>query len=268
MTRRAREPRVPRIARGLMRLYPAEFRRHYGKELERLLADVAQASPGGPVARAAFWIRVLADVAQSAVAERAAQLAHPSRTVLIRAAGISSVLGGAVFLAGMITPLRGPARAGVPASVVGMAAGAVGLYLALHGRSPRLERLGLALGAAGLALAFIGMAGSALGVVEPNPLAPIINTGEHAGLVFIGAGMSVWGILALRTHALGWLSFAPLPIGLLGLAGITFLSPNTFARLESGVVPLAFSAGWILLGLALLTSPPQRPQRLGRDTPD
>jgi len=91
---------------------------------------------------------------------------------------------------------------------------------------------------------------------------------DAAGLVFIGAGMSVWGILAVRTNALGWLSFAPLPIGVLGLAGITFLSPHTFARLESSVVPLAFSAGWIVLGLALLTSPPQSPQRVGRDTSD
>lgn len=267
MTRRAREARVPRIARGLMRLYPADFRRHYGQELERLLADMAASTRGrSTVERAAFWTRVLTDVARAAAAERATQLMHPSRTVLIRATGIGSMVGGAVFLAGMITPLRGPARAAVPASVVGMAAGAVGLYLTLHDRSPRLERLGLALGATGLALAFIGMAGSALGVVHPHPLAPIINTGEHAGLVFIGAGMIAWGILALRTKALGWLSFAPLPIGLLGLAGITFLSPHTFTRLESSVVPLAFSAGWILLGLALLTSPPQPPQRAGSDS--
>jgi hypothetical protein len=75
----------------------------------------------------------------------------------------------------------------------------------LTGReSPCCEEVGLLLG-------LIGMAGSALGVVDPNPVAPVINTGEHAGLLFIGAGMLLWGIVAVRTRAFGRWSVLPHP---------------------------------------------------------
>ncbi len=107
--------------------------------------------------------------------------------------------------------------------------------------------------ATGLGLGLIGMAGSALGVLNPNPLAPIINTGEHAGLVFIAAGMIVWGVLAVRTSVLGRWSAVPIAIGVLGLSGLTFLWPAAFATLEGGVVPLVFSGSWTVLGYALLT---------------
>jgi hypothetical protein len=41
----------------------------------------------------------------------------------------------------------------------------------------------------GLGFGFVGMAGSALGMLKPNPIAPVINIGEHAGHAVIGAGM-------------------------------------------------------------------------------
>ncbi|GGQ14041.1 hypothetical protein [Streptosporangium pseudovulgare] len=88
------------------------------------------------------------------------------------------------------------------------------LYLALRGRHRRLELLGLLLAGVGLALGLVGMADSALGVIDPNPWAPVINTGEHVGLAFI--------------------------------------NPSSFHVLEAGPIPLVFSATWILLGLGLL----------------
>ncbi|WP_326642512.1 hypothetical protein OIE67_20070 [Nonomuraea fuscirosea] len=118
---------------------------------------------------------------------------------------IAAAVGGAVFLISMVTPLRGPLRVGVPVSVAFMALGAIGLYLALRGRHRRLELLGLVLAGVGLALGLVGMAGSASGVIDPNPWAPVINTGEHVGLVFIGAGMLTWGALALVT---AWTSYS------------------------------------------------------------
>lgn len=194
----------------------------------------------------AMWWRV------SAFLEHVMEVTHMARSTLVRWAGLAAALGGAVFLVSMLTPLRGPLRAAVPGSVACMALGAVGLYAALQGRNRHLERLGLILAGIGLALGFMGMAGSALGVLEPNPLAPIINTGEHAGLVFIGAGMVAWGVLAMRTSALGRWSVVPIPIGIFGLTGIAVLVPPTFADLEASVLPLVFSITWMMLGFALL----------------
>jgi len=50
----------------------------------------------------------------------------------------------------------------------------------------------VALAAIGLILGIAGMAGSALGVVGSGAAARVINSGEHAGLVVIGAGMLAW----------------------------------------------------------------------------
>jgi hypothetical protein len=88
---------------------------------------------------------------------------------------------------------------------------------------------------------------------SPDPVAQALNTGEHAGLIFIGAGMLLWGVVALRVRALGrgW-SVLPLLIGLLSMAGVVFLLPDAFAAVESSVVPQVYAACWILLGFALL----------------
>jgi hypothetical protein len=220
--------------------------------MDLVVRDLARdAADRGRLGRMALWGGVIADLAAAGLRERAVAAAAAPRPTLIRWSGLASVAGGAVFLTSMIVPLRGPLRAGVPGSVVGMAAGAVGLYLVLHGRRPGVERLGLLLAGAGLALGAIGMGGSALGVLDPNPLAPVINTGEHVGLVLIGAGMSVWGVLAVRTRALGPWSFAPALIGVCGLAGASLLAPAVFRVLEAGPLPLVFAAGWILTGLGL-----------------
>lgn len=102
------------------------------------------------------------------------------------------------------------------------------------------------------------MAGSALGIRGPSPLAPIINTGEHIGLPLIGAGMVIWGVISIRTSAFGRWSFAPIPLGLCGLAGVAVVNPALFRALESGPLPLVFAAGWIVLGVALASTPAGR----------
>ena len=177
-----------------------------------------------------------------------------SRAIAIQIAAWAAVLGGATYLTSSVTRPSGLLRAIVPGSIVLMMLGVVGLYIVLGGRGGRLRKIGLGLLAVGLILGVIGMAGSAMGVLEPNPIASVINTGEHAGLVFVAAGMMVWGVLAIRTRALGNLSVTPLVIGMLGLPGIVFVLPAEFTALEDSVLPLLFAGSWILLGLALLSS--------------
>jgi hypothetical protein len=245
-------PRGSRALRALLRLYPADYRREYAPLITQLVHDLARdAQARGPLGRAASSATALADLAVTAMQERLSRTHPLSRSALVRWAGLASAAGGAAFMAGMLTPLHGPLRIAVPAGVLGMAAGAAGLFAVLHGRRAGLERLGLLLAGSGLALGLLGMtAGDALGPLDR--WGRLLNDGEHLGLVLIGAGMVTWGIVAVRTSALGRWSFTPIPIGLCGLAGLTFIAPDTFHALENGPLPLVFSGAWILLGLALL----------------
>lgn len=243
----------------LLGLYPRAFRREFGPQMAQAFRDCCRQAHGerGAVGILGLWGPLMGDLAVTALCERFAEVHHMfalSRSVLVRAAGAAAVLGGALNLLGSVTHLHGLARAAVPGSIVCLIIGVLGLHALLWGREGRLGWLGFILVGVGLTLGFIGMAGSALGVLRPNPVAPIINTGEHAGLVFIGAGMLLWGIVALQMKALGRWSVMPLVIGLLSLTGIAFLVPATFALLEESVVPLVFAACWMLFGYGLLTT--------------
>src|SRR5260370_38222749 len=111
--------------------------------------------------------------------------------------------------------------------------GVVGLPARLWRREGRLGWFGFVLVAVGLTLGLIGMIGSAVGILSPNPVAPVINTGEHAGLAFSGAGLLLWGIVTLRVHVLGRWGARPLGIGVLSLRGGPFaLSPHASASGE------------------------------------
>ena len=189
-----------------------------------------------------------------------------SRSTFARVAGVAALVGGSLYFISMTFGAPGLLRAMVPGSIILMIVGVLGLHARLWGREGRLGWLGFGLVGVGLLLGLVGMAGSAVGILDPNPIAPIINTGEHAGLVFIGAGMLLWGLLTLRERALGGWSFVPLVLGLLSLTAIAVVVPNLFGVLERSVVPPLFAIGWMLLGYALVTSrpgaAPDQPQAL------
>ena len=174
----------------------------------------------------------------------------------LRVCGVAAGAGGIVFGISMLTPLRGWLRPGVPLSIVGMGLGAFGLYHLTAQRDSRWARGGVMLGVSGLALGLIGMAGSAVHVGPPADA--IINTGEHLGLVLVGAGMTSWSVPVIRHRLLGVFSAGPVLIALPGLAGIAMVSPDTFSRLSSGPLPLVFSLGWVLVGAGLAKHPATR----------
>ncbi len=249
------------LYRALLILYPRAFRREFGPHMAQVFGDACRQVAGecGAVAILGLWAPVACDLAVSALHERLLEgvhmprWSHVSRSLAVRAGGAAALLGGTLLLLSFLSHPSGLARAVVPGSIACLILGMVGLHALLWRREGRLGAIGFVLVGVGLVLGFIGMAGSALGVLDPNPAAPIINTGEHAGLVFIGAGMLLWGIVAVRVKVLGRWSVMPLVIGLLSLTGIVFLNPDAFAAVEHSVAPLVFAASWMPLGYGLLT---------------
>jgi hypothetical protein len=247
-----------RLYRALLILYPRAFRREFGPHMVQVFGDACRQVQGerGAVAILGLRAPIVRDLAVSALYERLLEGVHMprvSRSMVVRTGGAAALLGGILLLLSFLSHPSGPARAVVPGSIACLVLGMIGLHALLWRREGVLGAIGFVLVGVGLALGFIGMAGSALGVLDPNPVAPIINTGEHAGLIFIGAGMLLWGIVAMRVQALGRWSFMPLMIGLVSLPGIVFLNPGAFAAVEHSVMPLVFAASWIPLGYALLT---------------
>jgi len=157
---------------------------------------------------------------------------------------------------GLLTHPSGITRAAVPGpgSMICLFGGVIGLNGLLVGRQGKVGRLAFGLVAFGLLLGFVGRLGSWLGVLPPDPVAPVINTGEHLGLVFIGAGLVAWGVVALRARLLGRLSWVPLLVGLLSLSALSIVVPAAFNSIEQSVFPMVYSASWVLLGLALVTA--------------
>ena len=243
------------LYRALLALYPRAFRHAFGPHMAQVFRDCCRQAQRerGAVGILSLWVQVLSDLAVTAFHERLSEGSHMSRSTIVRLAGAAALLGGALNLLVSLSHPHGLARAAVPGSIVCLIIGMLGLHVLLWRREGRLGMLGFVLVGIGLVLGLIGMAGSAVGIVYPNPAAPFINTGEHAGLVFIGCGMLFWGIVTLRVKALGRWSFLPLVMGLLSLTGIVFLIPAAFSALETSIVPEIFAASWIFLGYALLT---------------
>lgn len=245
-----------KIYRALLGLYPRAFRRKYGWQMAQLFHDCRLQAELERRRTGIFglWVVTLLDLARSAPAEHLLEVNQMSRARVIRYGGFAATLGGVLFLMSLLTHPSGITRAAVPGSMVCLFGGVIGLNALLVGRQGKVGRLAFGLVAVGLLLGFIGMLGSWLGVLPPNPVAPVINTGEHLGLVFIGAGLVAWGVVALRARLLGRLSWVPLLVGLLSLSALSIVVPAAFTSIEQSVFPMVYSASWVLLGLALVTA--------------
>lgn len=242
------------ICRALLSLSPRAFRMQFGQQVAQVFRDRCRQALGerGSIGLAGALLWMAADLVVTAGQEHYREISEMSRFTVARLSGWAAILGGGLLAFSMLVHMQGALRAAVPASILLLIVGTLGFYSLLPIGEYHLRAIGLALVGAGLVLGLIGMTGSALGVIYPNPAAPIINTGEHAGLVPIASGMLVWGMLAVRTQALGRWSFTPLLIGLVGLAGVVFISPPAFQWVEQGFIPIVFSGAWMSLGYGLL----------------
>lgn len=260
-----------RVYRGLLRLYPSEFRARFGDEMVQLFGDqlrdarTGRASPGPP-AGAHVWLRTLGDLAVTVASEhlrRDRTVAHSMAegpSVPTRALGLFGILGGAALLLAFVPNLPWIWDF-VVVRLVLLNVGAIAIGLAVHRRQssvwPRLSLAATApmiLANAGYAVMLILSIGRP---VYPEPDADFRP-------IFFYVANAMWltdAIFALVTFRLGVVSRTAallLAVGSIVAWSAMGNLAETFPWL-TGIValmaPIALwgvalaGAGWVLLGI-------------------
>jgi hypothetical protein len=251
-----------RVYRGLLRLYPADYRDRFSGEMVQLFHDKLRDArtgsvPGGSV-RA--WLTLLGDVALTAPSEhlrRNRSVAHSLSStppISARALGVAGILAGIVGLAVFVIEIP---QELFPARIILMNLGFIAIVVAVHRRqaaiAPRLALLAAV--PAVLANAWYLMM-VVLSMLRTGPI-----FGGAFGLMAFWGGVALWlttalfGAMTLRLGAVTRLGALATTVGaLLTLTGIDRIglvseaSPTLFNTLSQvGIITLA--VGWILLGL-------------------
>lgn len=115
----AKRPPAERFYRGLLRVYPADYRREYGALMTQLFCDLYRDAYGqaGRLGVTRLWGRILADIAVTAMVEHIDTLqegdetmSKPQHWLILSLAGLPLWLGlflmviNPVFMRQMITP--------------------------------------------------------------------------------------------------------------------------------------------------------------------
>jgi hypothetical protein len=246
-----------RVYRGVLRLFPAEFRDRFGEDMVQLFHDELRDARSGRASggAAGAWIRLVADVAVNASGEHfrrnrtVANSLTSAPPVEARILGVAGVIAGIVILLVFVVDLP---QELFPLRLIVFSIGVIGIGVGVHRRQAALAPAAsiAATGALVLATAFF------LATVLIVPPGNIVSFWSGLGLwlafavfgavtAWIGA-VSRWGALAL---ALG---------SVLTLTGIDRLglvsedAPTIFNTLSQvGIATMAI--GWILLGVDLAT---------------
>jgi hypothetical protein len=252
-----------RVYRGLLHLYPAEFRARFSDEMVQLFGDqLNDARIGGaPGGAARTWLRTLGDLAVTAASEHARRdrtVAHSlaaAPSIASRALGLAGILGGAVLLAAFLVEIDPDLNY---LRLLLFNAGAIAIGLAVH----RLHAAGSRrLSVAVVAPLILANAWYAVMVLLPTlGLAPFAGDGHFVGFL---AGLAMWltdsafGFVIWRIGAIArWVGLA-LGIGsLLAILGMDRFVQGDFAWFFSPVALAGVGVNglaWILLGLAVAT---------------
>lgn len=263
MTKRGAEHE--RVYRGLLRLYPAEFRAQFSTEMVQLFGDqLRDARTRGPAGPALTWLRAVGDVAVTAASEhlrRNRTVAHsltigPSTSS--RLLGLIGTLGGLGLIAVFIIEI-GPELNVL--RLILFNAGAMSIVIGVHRRqasvAPRLA-LAVAIPAVLANAWYLAMTALAAGRTGP------IGAGDF-GLVYDVAAASMWladaafGLVALRLGV--FTRWGALALGIGSLLAITGMSRLELTSADNptiigalALVGIALNGvGWILLGIDLAT---------------
>lgn len=250
-----------RAYRGLLRLYPAEFRQRFSEEMVQLFSDQLRdaRTRGAPAGSAMTWLRALGDVAITAASERIRRsrtVAHSlttSPSISSRLLGMVGILGGLVLIA-VFLPVPFPGPELNAARLIVFNAGAMAIVIGVHRRqaaaAPMLS-LSVAIpaflaNASYLAMTVLNVRGAGpIGVLAYDIAAAAMWLGVAAfGLVSLRLGvLTRWGPLALAVGSV--LAFTGM--GRLGWTGSAD-DPTIFLPLSQVGIVLN-GIGWIALGL-------------------
>jgi hypothetical protein len=245
-----------RLYRGLMRLYPADYRDSFGEQMVQLFGD--QLRDNG-TARA--WLRAPVDLITSAASEhlrRNRTVAHSlthAPTPASRILGLLGVVGGVVLLLGFLGFNFTPDQFNLRLVLFNM--GAIAIAIGVHLRQRIRGRL-LSLSGAipvvvanALYLLLIVRAVGQPGEIGPGDYQPIVLFG------FVGAAMwlsDAWfGVVTFRLGVVSRIAALALVVGSL----FAFIGMGIFGFVQSGTAFETIVLGgvavhglaWVLLGL-------------------
>jgi hypothetical protein len=253
-----------RAYRGLLRLYPAEFRTRFGDEMVQLFGDQLRdaRAAGAPAGTARTWLRILGDLAVTAASEHARRdraVAHSlaiAPSPLTRVLGLAGILGGAVLLAAFFVEIE--AWNGLRVLLFNLGAAAIVVAV---------QRQQTSIGGKAAAIAAVAAIAANLWYIAMGFLA-IGNEHPFAGdfgLVYFWAGVAMWladaafGFVTWRLGVVArWVALA-LAIGsVFAMTGIDrfelvrgdyawFFSPAALTGVAVN------GLGWILLGITVAT---------------
>lgn len=203
-----------RLYAGLLYVYPAEFRRRYGREMALLFTDQLR-DARRPSGQARVWLRSFADIASSAIGEHlrrdrtvARSLATFEPTRSMRLAGLLAVAGGVLLLWAFASwnPFGDP-HVNAVRLLLFWSAG-IAIALAFHGRQATAR--------------------------------PLLARTATGAVVVLGAWNVLWILLA-------WDRSSPFS-GDFGLAGFVASFLGWLSASYYGAVVLAISAAWRGMG--------------------
>ncbi len=242
------------IYRGLLRLYPADYRARFGDQMVQLFSD--QLRDQGPLQS---WLRAMGDLSSSALSEhlrRNRTVAHSmtlAPTPLSRLLGVLGVIGGAFLLIAFVGITIGPDLFNLRLAMFNI--GAIAVVIAVHQRQARSGR---ALALAGALPAIVANVAYLVLIValvnQPGELGP----GRFGALIApVATAMwlsDVWfGLVALRLRAVSRLASLALVIGsLFALVGQDWIGiVHAGSVIETAVLAgiAVHGLAWMALGL-------------------
>ena len=252
-----------RVYRGILRLYPSEFRAQFSNEMVQLFGDQLRdaRTRGAPAGPAMTWLKALGDVAVTAASEhirRNRTVAHTlaeSPSFSSRALGLVGIAGGLGLLAVFLIDLSPELNT---LRVILFNAGAMAVVVGVHRRQAAVAPV---LAWAAAIAAFLANAWYLAMVVLP--IGPIFAV--DLGLTFFAAELSIWladaafGLVTLRLGVVTRLGALALAVGsVLAIMGMDRLgltsadNPTIFGSLALAGIALN-GIGWIVLGLDVAT---------------
>lgn len=244
------------VYRLLLYLYPAAFRREFGREMQLAFRDYCRmiTERDGLFGLIQLWLPTLIDLSATAFVERLKELTNMSQNPIIRFCGAAGIIGGTYLLFNGLTGLTGNIYFGIPAYIIpfyaiGLTACVIGLFLFTETLTARAK--------VGIGITLLGTAVISLGLV----LMYWFNVDAGWGLWRSGHLLHIIGLLFFGLTVQG------LPIrwkvvpGLIGGLSILLFAAaiTTNSMFAAAGWDFVQGIGWFLIGGMLINDTRSQP---------